>query len=241
MVENGAKCVLVIVRKADRDHYKEPLASSIEDGQVLLSHFGSLKGRNDLASADTIYLPLTHYYPPIDDMTNTAALEVYPHQLHESLVTIKRGGTYRFEDPRVEGRRGLTQAANFLQDILRCRLRDPSFDGPVNIFIMNQDILLVDKIREFLPGCKVMPWNPEILDKPRVPIAVRRLMDASKRELQNCDEVSVQMLAHSLDMDESGIRKLLGKPNTEELFLQEGLIVIKPIIRKWVIRKNAPA
>lgn len=168
---NDSKIYLPVL-KDYKEFVSDYLKHYIENGTIMIDHFGGTKGKNDYNQCEItiiggiLHKTENHYIELYRAIHNT-----FPKDLSCSLVN---RSIRRFNEQGIEQIKVADMVVDYTQEIKRASQRDCTQDVPGKLFVFTDDTELLNLLPYKFPGCKIKQWNPlklidnHVLDKGRL-------------------------------------------------------------------------
>lgn len=232
--------VLIVVRKDYEPEYLQLLANEIEQGEVVIAHFGNLKGRNDYDDCDAVlFLGLLdkgdeHYMAEaIAQDTDTTGIR---------LDTQEYNNVHRFTSVELERLKLNEVALDFVQDVFRTQVRRGK---PVDVYAFSRDKLLMVYVAQLLRLPEInVAWKPlEVVALTKAEKHVSKLIAALIQFLASGEpSITKSELKTKLgveNMSDRVWRRLMKNEYVQAFCLEHGIVERAPNSRVLEISHSA--
>jgi hypothetical protein len=151
----AAEKTLVLCYKDSRKKLEAELEAEVKSGQVMVNHFGNVKGSNSYNDCTALFV-LGSYHK--GDSYYLARGKVLSDEKPKTKTnTIK--SVRRFSDIQVERLKLNDQLVAVIQDICRTAIRNKGFADTVKIYIPTRDKFFIEALAQYFIGCSVKDWE----------------------------------------------------------------------------------
>ncbi|WP_339289145.1 hypothetical protein [Paenibacillus sp. FSL E2-0201] len=219
--------VLVLCYKEFKELLSELLSDEVRAGQVLINHFGNVKGSNEYQFCTAVVLVNIlnkgePYYASKFGLLNGKS----PSGIINPIRGVRRNHNLEEEKIKLSD-----QLVSVIQDASRIALRIKDFNASVHVYICTKDRVLTKLVNEYFQGSTFEKWNTGI-GRPFWYEAVSQVLSA----LYPCETITKSEICELLGLTTSSgkrqFRRIQEKPEFKELLRYHDIVELNT--RKYV-------
>lgn len=153
--------VFLLCNKSDEINFKKQLFDELNKNQVMINHYGNVKGSNDYSTCTSMVISGIQHKG--DQYYLTKYENLYGQPISSYCVTLN--GVRRFKDNNLECFRVNDQVVGLIQDINRTKIRFKDSIDQITVYIPTKDRILVKVLSEYFIGCKQEVWEFDGIEK----------------------------------------------------------------------------
>ncbi|MED4400059.1 hypothetical protein ABET41_10865 [Metabacillus fastidiosus] len=146
--------VLLLCYKSNEEQFLDLLKEEVRRGQVLINHYGNVKGSNNYAECTALVMAgIPHKGDPYYISKHEAIYGKIPNIRTNTINQVRR-----FQDPNLEIIKLNDQLVDAVQDILRVRIRNKDNTVAVKVFIPTKDSVFDNLLMKYFEGAVKQEW-----------------------------------------------------------------------------------